>query len=131
MKKLICVALAVLVCACAALAGCTPSYGKSPAEYKKIRWSAPDYSFIINPADDCKGSYTFDGKKYKIRAEFDHDMMTAYDTEKNDAELFNAQWKYEDDEKLFIYGIIFNTADYKEFKDNYSEFVRLNQEKLK
>lgn len=130
MKKLICFAIAVVM-AVASLTGCAGTYDKSPDQYSKIRWYAPDYSFIIKPDEDCTGVYKFDGKTYNIKAVFDGTIVSIVDTSNKNKELFNAQWKYEDENKLYIYNILFNTKDYDEFHKNYAEFVRLNQEKTK
>ena len=134
MKKTVALALALLLCVGAMFSGCTPSYSKSPDQYKEIRWISYDYSFCIKPADDCTGYYTFDGKKYNIKVNFDASHLTAVDTDNNNTELFNADWKYEDnengDELLYIYNIAFNTKDYEALKTDYAEFVNLKQEKL-
>lgn len=127
MKKLIAIALAVVIAA--AFVGCTGTYDKSPDEYSKIRWITPDYSFCIKPDDDCKGFYKFNEKKYNIKAQFSGSNVSILDTDSK-KELFNAQWSYEDNDKLYIYNILFNTKDYKELDENYAEFVRLNKEKL-
>ncbi|MCH5303383.1 MAG: hypothetical protein J1E41_00845 [Ruminococcus sp.] len=129
MKKTACMVIAVIMLVCIVFSGCTGSYDKSPDQYDKIRWAAPDYSFIINPTDDCKGTYKFDDTKYNIKVEFDTVTLTAYDTDKKDTVLFKADWMYEDDD-LYIYNIVFNTTEYKNFEDNFAEFVTLKQEKI-
>lgn len=131
MKKITLILVSALICVCVFLSGCTGTYDKAPNEYSKIRWYAPDYSFIIKPDEDCAGSYKFGEKKYNIKAQFNGSNVSIVDTDNKNTELFNAQWTYEDEDKLYIYNIMFNTKDYKEFESNYSEFVRLNQEKLK
>ncbi len=129
MKKTVIIAVCALMCICFIFGGCARSYDKSPAEFKNIRWETPDYSFIIKPSDGCKGTYKFNDKKYNIKAEFDGSYLSVKDTDKNNAELFNAQWSYDED-MLYIYDIQFNTKTYKDFKENYSEYVRLQKGKL-
>ena len=129
MKKTVSMAVTALIFVCLILSGCTGTYDKSPDQIKKARWATPDYSFIINPTDDCKGTYKFDGKKYNIKVEFKNSNLTAFDTDNKNTELFNADWMYEDKD-LYIYNISFNTKEYKNFKTNYSEFVTLKKEKI-
>lgn len=129
MKRLICLAVALVVAVGVVFSGCTPVYDKSPDQYSKIKWVSPDYSFRFNPSDDCKGNYNYKDTKYNIKVEFQNSALTVTDTDKN-KQLFFADWTYEDGEKLYIYNITFNTKDYKELEDNYAEFVRLHQEKL-
>ena len=133
MKKTIAAALALLLCVGILLGGCAASNGKSPDQYKEIRWIAYDYSFCINPADNCRGYYTFNDVKYNIKVSFDSSRLTAVDTA-TDKELFSADWLFEktDDgaEMLYVYNMMFNTADYEDFKTNYAEFVSLKQEKI-
>ncbi len=130
MKRLICIALAAILLV-GALVSCTGTYDKRPDEYTKIRWAAPDYSFIIYPDDDCKGTYKFDGKTYNIKAEFEGaSTLTVRDTDNKDERLFIADWMY-DNGNLYIYNIQFNTQDYKAFKENYAEYVTLTKEKTK
>ena len=131
MKKLICVLVCALIGISAMLSGCTGSYDKTPAEFNKITWTTPDYSLRFTPDDDCKGIYSFDGEKYEIRIEFDSTRVTAYDSKDEDKVFFWADWMYEEGDYLFIYNIRFNTADYKALEDNYYEFLRLHQEKIK
>ena len=129
MKKLICIALTALVLI-GAFASCTGSYDKAPDEYKNIRWINADYSFSIYPSDDCRGSLKFNEKTYSIKVEFDTSTLTAFDTSNKDAELFTADWMYDDDD-LYIYNVMYNTAEYKELDENYNEFFTLAKEKTK
>ncbi len=129
MKKTVSIAVTALVFVCVILSGCTGTYDKSPDQIKKARWVTPDYSFIINPTDDCKGSYKFGDTKYNIKVEFKNSNLTVFDTDNKNTELFSADWMYEDKD-LYIYNISFNTKDYKDFKTNYSEFVTLKKEKI-
>lgn len=128
MKKLVCIALAVLFTLSLMLVGCTPSNGKSPADYKGVKWVTPDYSFRFDPENECKGNYNFNDKKYNIQVKFDGTKIYVNDTDSS-KELFNGEWMYEDGEALYIHSIFFNTSDYEEFKNNYNEFYRLHQEK--
>lgn len=134
MKRMVALAIALLLCISALFSGCAPSYSQTPDQYKEIRWIAYDYSFCINPADDCTGYYTFNDQKYNIKVSFESSRLTAVDTGNNDAELFTADWLYEkndnDTELLYIYNMSFNTKDYEDFKTNYAEFITLKQEKL-
>jgi hypothetical protein len=111
--------------------GCSPSYNKTPDKYKNMRWIAPDYSFMINPTDNCKGYYKYNDKKYNIRAIFENTYISIVDTDNKDTEMFFANWSYDKDEHLYIYNISFRADNYKELKDNFAEFVTLNQEALK
>ena len=129
MKRIICVSLALVMLAGLLLSGCAPAYDKSPDKFEGVKWVTPDYSFRFNPSDDCKGNYTYNETKYMIQVKFDGSRFTVTDTGAN-KELFNGDWLYEDGEHLYVYNIAYNTADYEEFKTNYSEFYRLNQEKL-
>lgn len=129
MKRIICITIAFLLVLGTVLAGCAPRYDKTPAEYEGVKWVTPDYSFRFNPTDDCKGNYTYNGTKYNIRVEFANSMFTVTDTDK-DQELFNGDWAYEDGDHLFVYNISYNTDDYEELENDYSEFYRLNQEKI-
>ena len=134
MKKIIALLLALSLCAGILLCGCTPKAEKTPDKYEKIRWISYDYSFCINPSDDCKGYYKFGDKKYNIQVTFESTRVTAVDTDNSGKELFNGDWMYEknDDgeDTLFIHNISFNTKDYSDLKTNYAEFVTLRQEKL-
>lgn len=134
MKKAIALTIVAMLCVCAVLSGCTPSYDKTPDKYKKIRWITYDYSFCINPTDDCKGFYKFNDKKYSIKATFESSRLTAVDTDNKDTELFTADWMYETNDSgnqtLYIYNIMFNTKDYKELETNYSEHATLKMEKV-
>ena len=129
MKNILCVSLALVMLAGLLLSGCAPAYDKSPDKFEDVKWVTPDYSFRFNPSDDCKGNYTFNETKYTVQVKFDGSRFTVTDTGAN-KELFNGDWLYEDGDKLYVYNIAYNTADYEEFKTNYSEFYRLNQEKL-
>jgi len=113
----------------ASLCGCVPVAGTSPAEVENVKWVTPDYSFRFNTADDCRGNYTYNGTKYNIQAAFEGGRITVTDLDKNQ-ELFSGDWKYEDTDYLFVYNIVYNTADYGELENNFSEFYRLNQEAL-
>lgn len=128
MKRLICFSIAVIIALSVFMAGCTPMYEKSPDQYSKTRWITPDYSFRFTTSDGCKGTYKFGETKYNIKVKFDGSMVTVTETDKN-KELFNGDWTYEENERLYIYNISFNTKDFKELKNNYAEFVSLNKEK--
>lgn len=129
MKRIVCISIALILVLSAALTGCKPTYNKSPDQYSKVRWYAPDYSFRFTTSDDCKGTYKFGDNKYNIQVKFDGSFVYVTDTDKN-KELFNADWTYEDDERLYIYNITYNTKDYKELKDNYAEYVTMSKEKV-
>lgn len=129
MKKLICLLIAFLLVIGTVLCGCSPAFDKTPAEYEDVKWVTPDYSFRFNTADDCKGNYNFSDKKYSIQVEFDNTRIIVNDIDKGE-ELFSGLWSYEDKDYLFVYDIQYNTSEYEEFENNYSEFYRLHQEKL-
>lgn len=129
MKRVICISVAVIIALSALMVGCSPTYDKSPDQYSKVRWYTPDYSFRFTTSDDCKGTYKFGDKKYNVKVEFDGSWVTVTDIDKN-KELFNGDWTYEENERLYIYNINFNTKDYKELEDNYAEHVTLNKEKV-
>lgn len=133
MKKTVALALAVILCIGVVLYGCSPTYSKSPDEYEGIRWIAYDYSFSINPADECKGFYKYGDTKYNIQVTFESSRFTAVDTDKN-TELFYGDWTYEDnvngDDNLYLYNITFNKDEYEELETNYAEFVTLKQETI-
>ncbi|MCR5653073.1 MAG: hypothetical protein K6F88_04655 [Ruminococcus sp.] len=131
MKKLLCAILIVTICMSMLLVGCVQNTGDKPDSYKGIVWTSSDYSFRFDPEKDCKGVYKFNDKKYNIQLVFDPKMVIAYDTDKNNTQLFNADWKYEEKDNLYLYNISFNTEVYKEMKDNYMEFIMLHQEKSK
>ena len=134
MKKSIAMALAVILCLSVVLCGCAKKFDKSPDQFEGIRWITYDYSFSINPADDCKGFYKFGDTKYNIQVKFESSRFTAVDTDKSEAELFNGDWTYEKDnsgkEQLYLYNIKFNKDDYEAFEKNYAEFVTLKQEEI-
>ena len=134
MKKSIAMALAVILCLSVVLCGCAKKFDKSPNQFEGIRWITYDYSFSINPVDDCKGFYKFDDTKYNIQVKFESSRFTAVDTDKSEAELFNGDWTYEKDssgkEQLYLYNIKFNKDDYEAFEKNYAEFVTLKQEEI-
>lgn len=133
MKKTGALALAVIMLIGAVMCGCSPRYEKSPDRYEGIRWITYDYSFCINPADDCAGYYKFNDKKYNIKVTFESSRLTAVDTDNGDAELFNGDWMYEgedENERLYIYNISFNKEDYEEFENNFAEFASLKQEEI-
>lgn len=134
MRRTMAFAAAVAVCICALICGCTPKVDKSPDQYEGIRWISYDYSFCIQPENNCEGYYRFGDKKYNIRVTFDSFRLTAADTDNSDRELFSGDWMYEKNEDgietLYIYNIDFNKEDYEEFKTNYAEFVTLKQELL-
>lgn len=130
MKKLALIAAAVVLCMSILLTACTGTYDKRPDEYKKIRWAAPDYSFTIYPDKDCTGTYKFHDKTYNIKVQFEGvSSLTVRDTDNKDTRLFIADWMYEDGD-LYIYNIQFNIKDYKEFEENYAEYVTLGKEKV-
>lgn len=129
MKRLICIAVAAVLIV-GVLASCTGTYDKSPDEYTKIRWAAPDYSFTIYPDKDCTGTYKFDNKIYNIKVEFEGAAsLTVRDMDNKNERLFVADWMYQDG-NLYIYNIQFNTKSYKAFKENYAEYVTLKKEKV-
>ena len=134
MKKSIAMALAVILCLSVVLCGCAKKFDKSPDQFEGIRWITYDYSFCINPADDCKGYYKFGDTKYNIQVKFESSRFTEVDTDKSEAELFNGDWTYEKDnsgkEQLYLYNIKFNKDDYEAFEKNYAEFVTLKQEEI-
>ena len=129
MKRLCCFIVTIALLAGAVLGGCAPAFDKSPDKYSGIKWVTPDYSFRFNPSDDCKGNYNFNGTKYNIQVKFDGSHVSVTDADKN-KELFYGDWLYEDDKHLYIHSITVNTDDFEELKENYSEFYRLNQEKI-
>lgn len=130
MKKVICISIAAIIVLCAVLSGCTTTTNaKSPASFTKVRWYAPDYSFRFTTSDGCRGTYKFENTKYNIQVKFDGSMVTVTDTDKN-KELFNGDWSYEENERLYIYNITYNTKDYKAFETNYAEYVTLSKEKV-
>ncbi len=130
MKKLLCALLIALTCM-SILAGCVQNTGDKPDSIKGIEWNSPDYSMRFQPDNDCKGTYKFNDKKYNIQVVFSPNTLVVNDTDKNDTQLFIADWKYEDgNKKLYIYNIEFNTDAYKEMKQNFMEFIKLKQEKL-
>ncbi len=131
MKKLLCVMLIVVTCMSMLLVGCVQNTGSKPDSFKGIRWTSSDYSFRFTPQDDCKGTYKFNNKKYNIKLVFAPNNVIVYDVDKNNVQLFDADWKYEKGEKLYIYNVSFNTEAYKELKDNYLEFIMLHKEKIK
>ena len=112
------------------LVGCTPSSGKSPAEYEGVKWVTSDYSFRFNPEDECKGNYNYNDVKYNIKVEFSGTKISVKDTGNDDKELFNGEWMYEDGDYLYIHSINYNTSDYEAFEKNFHAFYRLHQEKL-
>lgn len=134
MKKSIAMALAVILCLSVVLCGCAKKFDKSPDQFEGIRWITYDYSFCINPADDCKGFYKFGDTKYNIQVKFESSRFAAVDTDKGDTELFNGDWTYEKDnsgkEQLYLYNIRFNKDNYEAFEKNYAEFVTLKQEEI-
>jgi hypothetical protein len=129
MKRILCVSIAILIVVSLLCAGCTPIYDKSPDQYGKVRWYVPDYSFRFTTSDNCKGTYKFGDTKYNIQVKFDGAFVTVTDTDKN-KEIFNGDWTYEKEERLYIYNISYNTKDYKEFEKNFAEFYTLNKEKV-
>ena len=134
MKRLTALALAILVCLGALFAGCTPIAGSSPDQNKEVRWITYDYSFCINPADDCKGYYTFNDVRYNIQVKFEGSRLTAVDLDNNNTELFAAEWMYEKSDSgsdmLYICNIDFNKEAYPDFESNLAEYTMLKQEKL-
>ena len=134
MKKSVALILAFLLCVGAFLGGCTPKADTMPNEFEGIRWISYDYSFCINPADDCNGFYRFNDKTYHIKVTFDGAHLSAADTDNQNTELFYADWMYEKNdngkETLYVHNINFNTAAYEELKTNYAEFVTLKQEEI-
>ena len=130
MRKLLCVMLAAITLMGVMLAGCVQNTGSKPDSYKGIRWVSSDYSFRFTPDDDCKGVYKFNDKKYNIQLVFAPSTVVAVDKDKNDTQLFDGQWKYEEGGKLYIYDVVFNTKAYKEMEKNFLEFIMLHKEKL-
>ena len=133
MKKVLCLVLVALVCMSALLVGCTDNSGDRPDSYSGIRWISPDYRIRFTPDDGCKGSY-YSGEteetKDNLRFEFDGSTVTAYCTDKNDARFFWADWSYEENGRLAFYHISFNTDEFKEMKNDKTEFITLKQEPL-
>ncbi len=129
--KRITIALTAVLLICACLAGCVQNTGKRPDEFKGIKWVAPDYSMKFEPQNECKGTLTFNTKKYNVQFKFEANTLEVVDTDNNNERLLFADWKYEDDgSRLYIYNIMYNTEKYKEFKDDYVEFIKMNQEKI-
>ena len=132
-KKTVALTLVLILCLSAVLCGCAPRYDTSPDKFEGIRWIAYDYSFCIDPADECRGYYKFGDTKYNIQVSFKSSWLQTIDTDTG-KELFNGDWLFEknDDgqERLYIYNIRFNTNDYEALKTNYAEFVTLKQEKI-
>ena len=113
-------------------AGCTGNYDKAPDKFEKIRWEANDYSFHFTPDNDCKGKIILNDKTYNIKAVVEGSHLRVMDVDNKDAELFVADWMFEDGEKrLFVYNIFYNTEDYKELEGCYTEFFTLKQGKVK
>ena len=132
MKKTLSCLLILLTLAGVLLSGCTVMYDKAPNEYTEIRWEAYDYSFYFTPSKDCKGKLTLDEKSYEVQVVVEGSHLKALDTGKNNAELFNAEWMYEDgDARLYVYNIMYNTTDYKELKNCRIEFIALKQGKIR
>lgn len=130
MKRVIIAISAVLLIG-VIFAGCVQNSGDKPDSFKGIRWVAPDYSMKFVPQEECKGTLTFDSTKYNVQFVFAPNTVEVLDTDKNNTQLFFADWKYEDDgSRLYIYNIMYNTEKYKEFKDDYVEFIKMNQEKI-
>ena len=122
-KKSIALAVALILCLSAVMCGCTPRYDTRPDKVEGVRWITYDYSFCINPADDCKGYYKIGDKKYNIQAKFESNWLTVTDTDtdkKND----------NGNEELYIYSIKFNKDDYEELENYLAEYVTLKQEKV-
>lgn len=134
MKRTVALALAVILIFGVVICGCAPKYDKSPDQFEDIRWITNDYSFCIEPENDCAGFYNYNGKKYNIKVTFDSSRLSAVDTDNGDTELFYGDWTYEDDgggkDRLLIYNIVFNKDDYEELKGNYAEFASLKQEDI-
>ncbi|MBQ5347942.1 MAG: hypothetical protein IIU39_07825 [Ruminococcus sp.] len=128
MKRFICVSIALIIAFSAALASCSPIYDKTPDKYSKVRWYAPDYCLRFTTSDGCKGTYKFGDTKYNVQLKFDGSFVTATDTDKK-KEIFNGDWSYEENERLYLYNLTFNSKDFKEFEKNYTEFITLNKEK--
>lgn len=131
MKKYIAIVLTLILCA-TVLAGCssTSQSGATPADAKDVTWTTYDYSLKFNVADDCKGTFTFGDTQYKIKASFEPGFVTITDLDKNKT-LFEGIWQSKEENKLSIYGVTYNTKDYKEFKECYSEFFEMKADKNK
>ena len=60
--------------------------------------------------------------------------LTAADIDNKNAELFTADWMYDKNdagsEILYVYNIMFNKKDYKEFENNFAEHASLKKEKV-
>ena len=132
-KRIVALAVALILCLSAVMCGCAPRYETRPDEVEGIRWITYDYSFCINPADDCKGYYKLGDKKYNIQAEFEDNWLTVTDTDSG-KEFFTGDWMYEKNdngnEELYIYNIRFNKDDFDELENHFAEFVTLKQEKI-
>ncbi len=111
------------------LAGCSAPYDKAPNEYSKIRWETQDYSFYFTPDNDCRGIYKYGDKTYNVQVSFDGGRVSVLDVD-GENEMFFGVWSYEENERLCISGIEFNTKDYKEFEDNLSGIIRLKKAKV-
>lgn len=133
MKKSIALAVVLILCLSAVMCGCAPRYDTRPDKVEDARWITYDYSFCIDPTDDCKGYYKIGDKKYNIQAKFEDNWLTVTDTD-TDKELFNADWMYEKNdngnEELYIYNIKFNKDDYEELENHLAEYVNLKKEKI-
>ncbi len=131
MKRIICFISCVILCL-GTFAGCTKGSGtdKAPNEMKKTKWTTYDYNFSFNTNEDCKGIYVFDKTNYDVKVSFDSDYITVTDNS-NKKVLWEGQWTYQENNKLYIYNVSYNTKDYKDFETNYMEFYTLKQEKIK
>jgi hypothetical protein len=128
MKRIIGLILCVVVLV-GAFAGCTgASSSDSPADYKNVKWTTYDYSFNFKTNDNCKGTFKFDDKEYSVVVSFESSYITVKDNSTGKT-LWDGQWKYNDD-NLYVYGITYNTTDYKEFDENYQEFFDMKKEEL-
>lgn len=132
-KRIVALAVALILCLSAVMCGCSPRYETRPDNVEGVRWITYDYSFCINPADDCKGYYKLGDKKYNIQATFENNWITVVDTDSK-KEFFTGDWMYEKNdngnEELYIYNIRFNKDDFEELENHFAEFVTLKQEKI-
>lgn len=131
MKRIICLISCVILCL-GAFVGCTKvgDTDKSPNEIDNIKWTTYDYSFSFKTNEDCKGVYTFENTEYDVKVSFESEYVTVTDNSNNKV-LWEGQWQYQEDNKLYIYNVSYNTKDYKDFETNFMEFYTLKMEKIK
>lgn len=131
MKRLVCAVIAVVMTLCL-FTGCTKigNTEKAPSEIKNTKWVTYDCKFSFKTNDNCKGFFAFDKTEFDVAVSFDNDYVTVTDINK-DKVLWDGQWKYEEDNKVYIYNVSYNTKDYPELETDYMEFYTLKMEKIK